>query len=209
MFDIGRTLLAAVERSPNADAIVDGDTRFSYAAWYETVSRLTAGLESLGLKKGDRLVSALQNCWEAAALHWACQMAGIIITPLNWRVTAEELDYFIDNAQARALAFQDVTADAVAASAHASTMPRISIGDAEGGTHAFDELASGAAAFATPQANAEDTSLMLYTSGTTGRGKGVPRRHRAERAAAVAHVAQNCYRPGERTLGVKIGRAHV
>ena len=43
---------------------------------------------------------------------------------------------------------------------------------------------------------------MLYTSGTTARPKGVPRRQRAERAAALAHVAQNLYRHGERTLGV-------
>jgi 2-furoate---CoA ligase len=43
---------------------------------------------------------------------------------------------------------------------------------------------------------------MLYTSGTTGKPKGVPRRHRAERAAALGHVAQNLYRRGERTLGV-------
>ncbi|WP_368732453.1 AMP-binding protein, partial [Proteus vulgaris] len=41
---------------------------------------------------------------------------------------------------------------------------------------------------------ADDVSLMLYTSGTTGRPKGVPRRHRQERAAALAHVAQNLYR---------------
>ena len=43
---------------------------------------------------------------------------------------------------------------------------------------------------------------MLYTSGTTGKPKGVPRRHRAERAAALAHVAQNLYAYGRRTLGV-------
>ena len=43
---------------------------------------------------------------------------------------------------------------------------------------------------------------MLYTSGTTGKPKGVPRRHRVERASALAHVAQNLYRSGERTLGV-------
>ncbi len=53
-----------------------------------------------------------------------------------------------------------------------------------------------------PRAGAEATSMMLYTSGTTARPKGVPRRHRAERAAALAHVAQNLYRSGERTLGV-------
>ena len=43
---------------------------------------------------------------------------------------------------------------------------------------------------------------MLYTSGTTAQPKGVPRRQRAERAAALAHVAQNLYAHGERTLGV-------
>ena len=53
-----------------------------------------------------------------------------------------------------------------------------------------------------PRANAEAWSVMLYTSGTTARPKGVPRRQRAERAAALAHVAQNMYRTGERTLGV-------
>src|SRR6202020_2105383 len=59
-----------------------------------------------------------------------------------------------------------------------------------------------AAADATPRVTAEGWSIMLYTSGTTSRPKGVPRRHRAERAAGVAPVAQNLYRRGERTLGV-------
>ena len=53
-----------------------------------------------------------------------------------------------------------------------------------------------------PRASADDLSLLLYTSGTTGPGKGVPRSHRAERMAALAHIAQCGYRMGERTLGV-------
>ena len=55
---------------------------------------------------------------------------------------------------------------------------------------------------ATPRADACAWSIMLYTSGTTSKPKGVPRRHLAERAAGIAHVAQNLYRRGERTLGV-------
>src|SRR5690606_17333418 len=53
-----------------------------------------------------------------------------------------------------------------------------------------------------PEADSEAISLMLYTSGTTGNPKGVPRRHRQERAAALGHVAQNLYLRTERTLGV-------
>jgi 2-furoate---CoA ligase len=67
---------------------------------------------------------------------------------------------------------------------------------------AFADLLATAAREATPCADADAWSLMLYTSGTTSRPKGVPRRHRVERAAAIAHVAQNLYGRGERTLGV-------
>ena len=58
------------------------------------------------------------------------------------------------------------------------------------------------AADAEPRVGADAWSVMLYTSGTTAKPKGVPRRQHAERAAAVAHVAQNLYGHGERTLGV-------
>ena len=66
----------------------------------------------------------------------------------------------------------------------------------------FEALVAADAPDAQPRADAEAWSVMLYTSGTTAKPKGVPRRQRAERAAALAHVAQNLYRNGERTLGV-------
>ena len=53
-----------------------------------------------------------------------------------------------------------------------------------------------------PEAKSDDYSIILYTSGTTGKPKGVPRTHSAERAAGVAHIAQNLYQQGEITLGV-------
>src|ERR1700734_4035109 len=66
----------------------------------------------------------------------------------------------------------------------------------------FSALAARDAPDSLPRADAEAWSVMLYTSGTTAQPKGVPRRQRAERAAALAHVAQNLYAQGERTLGV-------
>ena len=201
MTDLGRLLIAATERTPRALAVVDGLRRFDYAAWLDTVARVTGGLDTLGLRPGDRLAVVMQNRWEMAALHWACQLAGVVVVPLNWRSNADELDYFLTDSGAAALAFDEAAEAAVAGSACAGTLRRVCVGDGPEGAVAFGDLLA-APAEATPRAGEDDLSLMLYTSGTTGRGKGVPRTHRAERAAALAHVAQNCYRTGERTLGV-------
>jgi 2-furoate---CoA ligase len=200
MLDLGTSFVASVARDPNALAIADGEVRLSYAQWYRRISALAAGFDRLGLKPGDHLVTLLQNNWQAATIHWACQFAGIIITPLNWRSTAGELDYCLDNAEAKALVYEGVSAPAVKASTEAGQRQRIGVGVAENIT--FDALVEADAPDAAPRADAEAWSVMLYTSGTTARPKGVPRRQRAERAAALAHVAQNLYRNGERTLGV-------
>jgi 2-furoate---CoA ligase len=201
MLDLGSSFLASVARDPQALAIVDGDLRLTYADWYQRISALVAGFDRLGLKRGDHLVTVLQNRWEAATLHWACQFAGIIITPLNWRSTADELDFCLADADARAIAYEPVSAEAVHSSREAQVRSRIAV--ALPGTQdlAFESLHAVDAEDARPRADADAWSVMLYTSGTTARPKGVPRRQRAERAAAVAHVAQNLYRHGERTLG--------
>ena len=202
MFDLGTSFLASVARDPNALAIVDGSVRLTYAEWYRRISAAVAGLDRMGLKSGDHLVTVLQNRWEAATVHWACQFAGLIVTPVNWRASADDLDFCIADAQAKAVVYEDVAADAVAVSHEAQARPRVAVGTPRTGEIAFDTLVGAGAADARPRANAEAWSVMLYTSGTTARPKGVPRRQRAERAAALAHVAQNLYRNGERTLGV-------
>jgi 2-furoate---CoA ligase len=201
MFDLGRTLLASVERSPDALAIIEGDRRLTYAQWYREVGAIAAGLMALGLARGDRLAVVLRNRLDMASLHWACQLTGIVATPLNWRIKAGELDYCLGDSEAAAVAFDGVAAAAVAGSAMGRRLRRIALDDTPGGTVAFEAWRS-SGGDVTPKAGPEDLSLLLYTSGTTGRPKGVPRRHRAERAAAIAHVAQNLYRRGERTLGI-------
>jgi 2-furoate---CoA ligase len=202
MLDLGRTFLQSVERRPESLALVDGEARLTYAQWYERIRCVAGALDGLGLKRGDHLAVILQNRWEMATLHWACQCLGVIVTPVNWRAKNDELEYCVADAEARAIAFEPVSADAVHEAPSCASIPRIAVGKAPGGTLEFAELASGKPLAQAFRAGAEDISLMLYTSGTTGRPKGVPRRHRAERAAAVAQVAQYSYEVGEVTLGV-------
>src|SRR5246500_436726 len=119
MLDLGSSFLASVARDPDALAVVDGDVRLTYSAWYEKISALIAGFDALGLEAGDHLVTVLQNRWQAATIHWACQFAGIIVTPLNWRSTAEELDFCLEDAEAKAIVYEGVSSEAVCASARA------------------------------------------------------------------------------------------
>jgi 2-furoate---CoA ligase len=202
ILDLGTSFLASVARDPNALAIVDGDVRLTYSQWYRRISALVAAFDGLGLEPGDHIATLLQNNWQAATLHWACQFAGIIITPLNWRSTAEDLDYCLDNAEAKAVFYESVSAEAVARSVEARKRHRIGVGAGVPAGPSFEAFAATDAPDAQPRVDAEAWSVMLYTSGTTAKPKGVPRRQRAERAAALAHVAQNLYRNGERTLGV-------
>ncbi|WP_298104222.1 AMP-binding protein [Bradyrhizobium sp.] len=202
MLDLGTSFVGSVARDPDVLAIVHDEVRLTYAQWYRRISSVVASFDRIGLKTGDHIVTVLQNCEAAATLHWACQLAGLVITPVNWRAKDDELDFCIENSEARAVVYQDVSAQAAAKSKRAPHLPRIAIGCDDAGAIAFSRIVAEPAADATPRVGPEDWSVMLYTSGTTSRPKGVPRRHRAERAAGVAHVAQNLYRRGERTLGV-------
>jgi 2-furoate---CoA ligase len=202
MFDLGRSFLATVERRPDAVAICDGDTRRSYGEWFTDIQSLARALGEMGIAKGDRLVVAMQNRWQMASLHWACQFAGIIVTPVNWRSTASEIDYFINDSGAEAIAYDDVVAEVIPGSEQAGSLLRIALTAEENdGAIAFDSLL-GRAGETIMRAAVGDISLMLYTSGTSSQPKGVPRSHAAERAAALAHIAQNQYGHDERTLGV-------
>src|ERR1700735_467030 len=127
MLDLGLSFLGSVARDPNALAIADGEGRLTYAQWYRRISSLIAGFDAIGLKAGDHLVTALQNRWEAATLHWACQFAGIVVTPVNWRSTASEIDFYLEDAEAKAIVYEDASAAAVARSALAQNLPRIAL----------------------------------------------------------------------------------
>jgi len=196
----------AAARYPENLAIVDGDRRYTYVEWDERVSTVANALRSLGVGKGDRVVQVTKNREENCAIHMACQKLGSVNTPINFRWASGEIEFCVNDAEARLVVIEEATAERVlSARDEFDSDPRmLFVGpDTPDGVDSFDEAVA-AAESSRPSEKIEetDTGLMLYTSGTTGRPKGVPRSQRAEYAATVGHIVEHRYSLGERTLGV-------
>jgi 2-furoate---CoA ligase len=180
--NLALSLAYAAERHPEREAVVDGDVRLTYAALRERAARLAGGLESLGLARGDRLAAVLTNRHETVELYWASQWLGAVFVPLSWRAAQGEIDYCIEDAAAEIV----WTEPDGAVRAGDVSFAELLENEEHPGALDTDELAG---------------SLMLYTSGTTGKPKGVPRSHRADRAGGLSQVVQHGLEDADRTLG--------
>ena len=173
--NLALSLLYAAERTPDAEALVAGNRRLTYAELRSRAARIAAGLAGQGVGTGDRVACVLRNEGETVELYWGAQWLGACLVPLSHRLSPADLDYCITDSAA-ALVVR-----------------------ATGEVHALvvDDEHPGAL-----DLHEEAHSIQLYTSGTTGRPKGVPRSQRAERAGGLAQVVQHGLGFGERTLGV-------
>ena len=86
----------------------------------------------MGLKRGDRLVCVMANRYEMATLYWACQMLAAVFTPFNWRATADDIAFVLEDAAPRLIAFDDAAGEAVQAALEGSGISNdilISVGE--------------------------------------------------------------------------------
>jgi 2-furoate---CoA ligase len=202
--DLGTAFDAAVARQPKALALVDGEIRRDFTAWQEDIRRVAGGLSALGLARGDRLVCIMANRYEMATCYWACQMLAVVFTPFNWRATSDDIAFVLQDADPRLIAFDDAAGEAVRVALEGSGIPAdvlVSVGESLPGTN-FNDLLKSEPVMGPAGANDNEICLMLYTSGTTGRPKGVPRSHRAERTAAASVIAHLRYQFCDSALGV-------
>jgi 2-furoate---CoA ligase len=151
---------------------------------------------------GDRVLIALRNRWEHALAYWALQTIAAVAVPVNHRFASGELAYVLGDAGARVALFERATAPATLEAARDRSVRLVFVDDdPPPGALPFADLCRRRAA--PPRSPVEsDLSLILYTSGTTGRPKGVPRTQANHVAGALAHALQCGYAWGERTLGI-------
>jgi 2-furoate---CoA ligase len=138
----------------------------------ELLARVARVAGGLGVAPGERVAIVSDNRLELPLAVWACWWAGAVAVPLSWRLSEDELGYCIDDCGARVV------------------------------LRAGTPLPDGPEHAGRLDRDERETALMLYTSGTTGRPKGVPRSHRADRAGGWSQALQHGYLLRDRTLGV-------
>ena len=167
----------AVALNPQGTALVCNDTRLTYLALNEQVGRLAAGWHALGLNAGDRVALLLSNRIEFVLCLLAATRLGAITVPLSVREQTPGLHYMLSHCEAVMLVHDAALADVVPAK---DTLPalswQISVG-ACANTLEFSSLLSDKPYTDVARVNEEDTAVILYTSGTTGRPKGAMLSH--------------------------------
>jgi long-chain acyl-CoA synthetase len=141
-----------------------------------TVNQLTHGFRELGLQPGDAVAMLLPNCAEVFELFLALGQAGIYLIPINWHLVGPEIAYIVQDCEAKAFVAHARFADTARAAADEIDFPtegRFAVGGDIPSFRAYEELKDGRPTTTPPDRTAG--LVMNYTSGTTGRPKGVRR----------------------------------
>ncbi len=173
MTEIGLWTIAA--QTPDRAAVIEPDGAVvSYAELAARADRLGRGLQALGLDPGATVAGMLPNGADALALFFAALQTGLYVVPVNWHLTAAEVGYILGDSEAGAFVAHQGFADVAAAAADLAGIDpaaRFAVGEVPG----FAPLAELGKDGAGRPRERTTGAPMLYTSGTSGRPKGVRR----------------------------------
>ncbi|HEY7076646.1 MAG TPA: acyl--CoA ligase family protein [Solirubrobacteraceae bacterium] len=166
---------------PERVAVVDGDLRRTYAELDERVNRLASALRARGLERHDRVAALCFNTPELLELHHAVPAAGGVLVAINTRLSAGEIAYILEHSGARVL-FVDPELETEAPPGVES----VRVGEE------YERLLSEGdpAGAPSPLRDEEEPIAIDYTSGTTGRPKGVVYTYRGAYLNALGEVIE-------------------
>jgi fatty-acyl-CoA synthase len=166
-------------------AVVDGELTLTYAELWERVRLLAGALAGAGVRQGDRVAVLAANSHLLLESTFAGPAAGAVLVPMNIRLSPGELAYIIDHAEVSLLLHDDELAALAGAAATASdARPRLVSSGGPGSP--YETLLAGAEPHVVPVTDELTPLSINYTSGTTGRPKGVVYHHRGAYLQALA-----------------------
>jgi fatty-acyl-CoA synthase len=166
------------------EGVVDGDLRLTYEQFFARCDRWSSALQSMGVKKGDRVAYIAPNTHEQLESFYAVPQIGAVLVPINYRLTADDFVYITNHSGASVLC---VHPDYVAAIDGVREQLRgvkhfVVLGpvpDGVAGWRGYEaDLAKASPAFTRPDIDETDLLTINYTSGTTAKPKGVMMTHR-------------------------------
>jgi fatty-acyl-CoA synthase len=167
-------------------AVLDGDLEFTYAELLERCERLAGALAGLGVEPGDRVSVLAPNVHVALEAHFAVPFAGAVLNALNTRLSAAELGYIMGHAASRLLLVDpDFEVLGRKAASVAGCDVAVVVADGE-----FEKCVAEAEPRAVRVVDEHSLLSLNYTSGTTGRPKGVMYSHRGAYLQSLAMMAQ-------------------
>jgi acyl-CoA synthetase (AMP-forming)/AMP-acid ligase II len=206
--NLGLQLTQRAGLSPDLEAYVEPstDTRLSYAQLNALSNRCSRVISDLDLEPGDRVALLMQNCVDFIGLFFAAAKLGIVVVPLNNRLTPSELSFILSDSGARAMFYGAECAELIAG-VKANDEHTLAVGTwvqlhaDSGDDHSLTDLLA-AASEEEPDATAggEDNLFIMYTSGTTGLPKGVVHTHETISWAALSWVTSMDVRYRDRML---------
>ncbi len=192
---IARILEASTERYPNHTALVFEERRWTYREWLVRVRKFAQALSDLGARPGDRVAFYVSTSENSVTTYFACQLIGAVAVPLNFRLSPGEASYVIKDSGARILVYgrhlidNTVKIAAQTRSVHDYICCAYDAADVPEGHLHFETLAELTEYRDEPRPipAGSDISALVYTSGTTGKPKGVIHTHANDIA-----IAMNC-----------------
>jgi acyl-CoA synthetase (AMP-forming)/AMP-acid ligase II len=192
--NLGQNLKVNAKKFPDTIALKDASRSFTYPELNRRVNRLAHSLLSLGLAKGDKVAVLLENSIEIVEVFLATAKTGLIIVPINFRLVSREVEYIVNNSDARAIIVHDQftpTVDPIKTSlTNISPDHYFVVGEERDNYREYEAFTQGASD-SEPEADvrSEDTWILIYTSGTTGKPKGVIRSHESHLAFYLINSA--------------------